>query len=163
MKKKALLLLVTIAIAVVTLAQTETKTKTKTNVSIGPTFGKVSGNISDTHSGTYGFIGQVILTPAGDFSYTITTGCLTYNGKDGVENLTQLPLLVGFRYHFDICYAGISSGIAFFDNNYGNQFTYNLVTGFKLSKMISLDGRYLLSGKEHKNISSFNVTLAFCL
>jgi hypothetical protein len=163
--KKLTLLLVTVVIAAVTFGQTKTKAKkVATNISLGVTGGRVSGDISDTHSYVLGGITQIIFSPdSSNFSYTITTGGLTFNAKEGAENFSQIPLLVGFRYHYDVCYSGFAAGLSFFDKGRKDQFTYSLLMGLKLTKGINIDGRYLLASKEHKNISTFNVTLAFVL
>jgi hypothetical protein len=163
--KKLTLLLVTVVIAAVTFAQTKTKVKkVSTNLSLGITGAKVSGDISDTHSNGIGSIAQVIFSPdSSNFSYTITSGIITFNAKEGAENFNQIPLLVGFRYHYDVCYSGFGAGLSFFDKGRENQFTYSLLMGLKLSKALNIDGRYMLASKEHKNIASFNVTLAFVL
>jgi hypothetical protein len=163
--KKVILLLVTVAIAAVTFGQTKTKAKKlATNVSLGITGARVSGDISDTHAYGMGSIAQIIFSPdSSNFSYTITSGIITFNPKEGAESFNQVPLLVGLRYHYDVCYSGIAAGLSFFDKGRNNQFTYSLLMGLKLSKAINIDGRYLLASKEHKNIATFNVTLAFVL
>ena len=165
--RKLYLLLATVVISAVALGQTtapKKEKKVKTNVSIGMTAARASGDISDTHSAGIGGIGQIMIKPTkSDVSYVVTTGVLTFRGKDGVADFTQMPILVGFRYHYDICYSGLSMGTSIFDQNRGTQFTYSLLMGFNLSKAVALDGRYLLASKEHKNIASFNITLSFCL
>ena len=164
--RKLYLLLATVVISAVALGQTTAKKekKVKTNVSIGMTAARVSGDISDTHSAGFGGIGQIMFKQKNsDVSYVITTGVLTFRGKDSVADFTQMPILVGFRYHYDVCYSGLSMGTSIFDQNRGTQFTYSLLMGFNLSKAVTIDGRYLLASKEHKNIASFNITLSFCL
>ena len=166
--RKLYLLLATVVISAVALSQTaptlKKEKKVTTNVSIGMTAAKVSGDISDTHSAGYGGIAQIIFKPIkGDVSYVITSGVLTFKGKDSVADFTQVPILVGLRYHYDVCYSGISMGVSSFDQNRGTQFMYSLLMGLNISKAVALDGRYFLASKQHKNISSFNITLAFCL
>ena len=164
--RKLYLLLATVVISAVALGQTTAKKekKVKTNVSIGMTAARASGDISDTHSAGFGGIGQIMFKQKNsDVSYVITTGVLTFRGKDSVADFTQMPILVGFRYHYDVCYSGLSMGTSIFDQNRGTQFTYSLLMGFNLSKAVTIDGRYLLASKEHKNIASFNITLSFCL
>ena len=164
--RKLYLLLATVVISAVALGQTTAKKEKKvnTNVSIGMTAARVSGDISDTHSAGFGGIGQIMFKQKNsDVSYVITTGVLTFRGKDSVADFTQMPILVGFRYHYDVCYSGLSMGTSIFDQNRGTQFTYSLLMGFNLSKAVTIDGRYLLASKEHKNIASFNITLSFCL
>lgn len=167
--KKLILAMVIISIPIaVVQAQSVTK---KTIFSIGVEAGLPVGSagINDLFSFAIGGSLQCEYFASPDFGLTLTAGYLDYLPKNGVNSIGFIPVLAGFKYHFNPkVYGSAQLGISFSTVKdgptvigTGDFFSYAPGIGFQVSRNVDLLARYEAASKGGVTYGNIGVRLAY--
>lgn len=103
--------------------------------------------------------------PGSKFTYSLTTGGITYKAKAGGVNLAQIPVLVGVSCDIHKALAlGLEAGMSFFNQSVGSRATVGVSLSHNINDKFNLTSRYTSTLKNSTDvdpISNVSLTLSY--
>ena len=141
--KKAIFGLALLAIAFTANAQNKKGSDKSLKFSAGVTAGLPIGGLSNVSSFAIGGDIQAEYAAAETVGLTLSAGYINFLGKSGFGSSSQIPVLVGGKFHFgDKFYGHAQTGVSFLSGGGGTGFTYATGLGYKVSDNFDLSARY---------------------
>ena len=122
-----------------------------------------TSGIGDIYSFAIGGSLQVEHYVAPDFGLTLKAGYLDYLAKGGGGGNGLIPILAGFRYHFNPrVYGSAQLGISLAtESGGGSAFTYAPGVGFQVSRNFDILVRYEATAKNSVTIGNIGARFAY--